>query len=584
MACTQAMTRSLIAVGLLTWAGCNCDKQTAIDAGVVDAGPAVVEEKEPNNGPEASLLIKGSTIVNANLSADPGKPDEDWYRFEASVPKTADITVSAPPGADVAVEVMDEARSVLASVNSGGVGVAERVGNLNVSGKAFVRVVAVTKGAGGAYTLTAWVKERVPGFEQEPNDRKVDATPVPIGQAVSAFVGHVGDEDWFRYELPNAEPLPEPGAEPADAGEAIVDAGAPIVTDAGTKEPEKLALRVDVSGVDGVRYELSVLTEAEATLFSAKSNAGTGLSLRNVGVRVSDRVIYVVIKSGVIGAGKDAKKGFSADTYYTLTVAPEEAGASSEYEPNDDASKATELPRDGYREGFISPRGDVDYFRLSTGGPSLAKVQVSGVEKVDLQLSVVKPGDKEETLLKANDGLVKEPEMLNNVSCNPDCFFRVEAAARKVDGKWVKEDENGEMAYRITATVVPDDGGEEREPNNTVETATPLELGRPVRGTIFPKKDIDYLKLDLSQRPVKTPVKATLLGILKVDVALFLHKVDEAGKLELVGTADRGKADATETMRTSLEPGVYVFEVRDLKNREANFQDSWQLTVEESDE
>jgi len=195
----------------------------------------------------------------------------------------------------------------------------------------------------------------------------------------------------------------------------------------------------------------------------------------------------------------------------------------------------------------------------------------------------VKPGDKEEVLLRANDGAVKEPEMLNNVSCNPDCVLRVEAAGRKVDGKFVKDDQNAEMSYRITANVVPDDGAEEREPNNTPDNATPIELGKPVRGTVFPKKDIDYLKLDLSARPVKTPVKATLLGILKVDVALFLHRLED-GKLELVGTSDRGKGDATETIKASLEPGIYVFEVRDSKSREANFQDSWQLTVEESDD
>jgi hypothetical protein len=152
---------------------------------------------------------------------------------------------------------------------------------------------------------------------------------------------------------------------------------------------------VDVSGVENVKLELSVLTEAEATLFSAKSNVGAGLSLRNVGVRTSDRVIFVVVKPGLNGAGKDAKKTFNADTYYTLTVAPEEAGSSAEFEPNDEAAKATELPRDGYREGFLAPRGDVDYFRLSAGGPSLAKVNVTGVEKVDLQLSLVKPGEKE---------------------------------------------------------------------------------------------------------------------------------------------------------------------------------------------
>ncbi len=597
MACTQAMTRLLTAGLVLAVAGCNCDKTTVADAGVVDAGPQVLDEKEPNNGPENALVIKSSTIVNANLGADPKAPDEDWYRFESALPRTADVTVTPPPGGDVAVEVMDEAKSVLATINSGGAGAVERVGNLNVSGKAFLRVVTVKKGAGGAYTLTAIVRDRVPGFEQEPNDRKVDATPVPIGQAMSGFIGHMEDQDWYRYELPNAEPLPPEGAAAGDdAGVAVADAGEPASVDGGTtaaKEPEKLALRVDVSGVENVRLELSVMTEAEAVLFGAKSAASSGLSLRNVGVRASDRVIYVVIKSLAIGTAKDAKKGFNADTYYTLTVAPEEAGSSAEFEPNDDASKATELPRDGYREGFIAPRGDVDYFRLSTGGPSLAKVNVTGVEKVDLMLSVVKPGatapqggqgsEREETLLRANDGAVKEPEMLNNVSCNPDCYFRVEAAPRKVDGKLVKDDENGDMSYRITAQVVPDDGGEEREPNGTPETATAIELGKPVRGTIFPKKDVDYLKLDLSARPVKTPVKATLLGILKVDVALFLHKVVD-GKLELEGTSDRGKADAQEVIRASLEPGVYVFEVRDLKNREANFQDSWQLTVEESDE
>ncbi|MBL8949843.1 MAG: ABC transporter substrate-binding protein, partial [Myxococcaceae bacterium] len=224
------MTRARFVAGLFVLAGCNCDKTTAVDAGVFDAGPLVLEEKEPNNGPETALMLKGSTIVNANLSADPKTADEDWYGFESALPKTADVTVTAPPGADIAVEVMDEAKSVLATVNSGGAGAAERVGNLNVSGKAFLRVVALKKGAGGAYTLTAAIKDRVPGFEQEPNDRKVDATPVPIGQAMSGFTGHMEDQDWYRYELPSSEPLPaEPidSGETVDAGGEVVDAGAP---------------------------------------------------------------------------------------------------------------------------------------------------------------------------------------------------------------------------------------------------------------------------------------------------------------------------------------------------------------------
>ena len=589
------MKRLVWCMTMLCAFGCECLKRSVPDAGVIDAGPAELSEKEPNNGPETALLISGSSIVKANLGADPGKPDEDWYQLKASLPQTVEVTVTSAPGGDAVIEVMDESRTVLATVNSAGESLPERMPNLDVSGKVFLRVTGAKKGAGGVYTLTATFRPRVPGFELEPNDRRVDATAVPLGQAISGYVAHSRDEDWYRYELPqtSATPIdaPAPQVLPSPLDEAFADASVgPLdaggAGDAGPAvDGPRLALRVDVSGVEGVKFDVSVMTEAEAVLFQAKSNAGQGLSLRNVGVRAADQVIYVVVKSTPTTTGKDAKRSFNADTYYTLTVAPEEAGSSAEYEPNDDVSKATDLPRDGYREGFISPRGDVDYFKLVTDGPSLAKVAVTGVEKVDLMLSLVRLNDagKEETLLKANDGAVKEGEMLNSVSCDKSCVFRVEAAARKVDGKMVKDDENGEMSYRISASVVPDDGAEEREPNNSAEQAMPIELGKSVRGTVYPKKDVDYLKLDLSGLQVKTPIKATLTGILKVDVALYLHRLED-GKLELVQTSDRGKGDAAEVVRASLEPGVYVFEVRDTKNREANFQDQWQLTVEEADE
>jgi hypothetical protein len=74
-----------------------------------------------------------------------------------------------------------------------------------------------------------------------------------------------------------------------------------------------------------------------------------------------------------------------------------------------------------------------------------------------------------------------------------------------------------------------------------------------------------------------------LTGILKVDVGLYLHRMDETGKLTLVQTSDRGKGDASEVIRYSAEPGVYLLEVRDTRNREANFQDPYQLTVEEGE-
>jgi hypothetical protein len=575
---------------LLTFAlSCSkCDDAGAlVDAGPIDAGPQTLTEKEPNDGPDTALVIAGSSVVEATLGADAQKPDEDWYALKSALPRTVDLTVTTPMGGDVALEVMDATRATLATVNAQGPGGEERLPNLDVSGTVLVRVVTMKKGVGGAYTVTALFRDRQPGFELEPNERRVDATQVQLGQAVSGFLSHPSDVDLFRFELPAPAGVdPAPLDEAVDAGDdagVIEDAGLP--PDAGSAPEPRLALRVDVSALPGVAFDLQVLTEAEAVLFQARSREASGLSLRNVGVRQSDRVLYVALRSAPLSAAKDAKKGFTVDRSYTLTVVPEEAGASAEYEPNDELGKATDLPPNSYREGFINPRGDVDFFKLTTDGPSIVKATVSGVDKVDLQLSVVRPvdGKPDEVLLKANEGATKEPEQLNNVRCDGVCWFRVEAVARKVDGKWVKEDENADQSYRLTTQVTPDDGSEEREPNNLADQATPLAFGKAVRGTIFPKKDTDFFALDLRERQVKTPLSAQLIGVLKVDVGLYLHRVEADAKLTLVQTSDSAKGDKPESIRFSAEPGLYVFEVRDVKNRESNFQDSYQLTVDEGD-
>src|SRR6218665_539906 len=624
--------------------GCSKDQETETpDAGPVETGPEQLGEKEPNERPEQALALAKDATVSASLGADPSKPDEDWYRLAPASPRVADVSVSGIPGGDVLLEVYDAPGVRSASINSAGVGKPERFPNLFVEHERWVRVASARKGTGGAYTLEVRYHAPEDGVEREPNDRAVDATPLPLGQAVAGFIGHAGDEDWYRLELPEpTHPTPPPDAtgattpppaNPSPTAETPApgtDSGPPaegsVTPEPGTpsedsttggpssaenmapldvpipvpqqalptpapapipEEPAMVALKIDLGGIEGVRPELSVLTAAEAPLFTTKGNEGEALSLRNVGIRASDRVVYLVVKSGWSGTGKEAKRGFNPEKAYTLTVTQEEAGANAELEPNEELYKATPLPLAGYKEGFLSPKGDVDHFVLKTSEPVLARVELSGVERMDLELSVIQPPEgenqKETVLQRANDGAIKEPERLNNVACSGACYFRVQSASRKVEGKWVRDYENAEQPYRLSITTVPDDGSQEREPNNSTERATELTLGRAVRGTVYPLKDVDYYQLDLSDRPVRTALKATLLGILKVDVGLYLHHLGEDGKLSLVQTSDRAKGDQPEVIRYSAEPGVYLLEVRDARNREANFQDSYQLTVEEGD-
>lgn len=345
-------------------------------------------------------------------------------------------------------------------------------------------------------------------------------------------------------------------------------------------------LHIEVSAVKGVRLHVALLSAAEAPLFEVTGKDDEGLSLRNVGVRASDRVVYLVVKSAWTGTGKDARRGYNAEAPYTVSASIEPAGANAEFEPNDDLAHATVLPPNGYREGFLSPKTDQDYYVLRTDVPVLAHFELSGVNRLDLALEVVQPqeGGGEQTVLRANDGEVKEPEILNNVLCATECVVKVEGASRKVDGKWVRDFENAEEPYRLKVQVVPDTGAEEREPNQDAKSATPVAIGTSIRGTIQPRRDADFYRLDLTARPVRTPIKATLLGILKVDLGLYLHRVNDDGSLTLVQTSDGAKGDRPEVIRYSAEPGIYLFEVKDATRRqESNFQDRYQLTVQEGD-
>ena len=563
------LPRRLALPALLLLLCCTEAPRPAVQAPPVDAGAPQLAEAEPNDTAGQALLLERDGEVAAALSVAPGKQDVDWYVLAASSARVARVEVTGIPGADVAVELYDAAGTRRALVNGGGDGQPELLPNLGVAGKAWLKVLSQKKGSGGAYAVKVRFEAPLEGFEQEPDDRGADAVALQPDTPARGYLSHGTDEDWYRLELPGL-----PVAE-TDAGEA----------DGGSVAPPR-SLKLELSGVEGVRYELSLLSEAEAVLFSAKGRPGQALLARNVGLRPQDTVVYLVVKSAPVGPGKEAKRGSNAAQAYALTASLEEGGADAELEPNDSLERASQAAADGERHGFLSPASDVDLYAVELPEGRLLRAQLSGVEGLDLQLALLAEGADggEQELLRANEGGDKEPERLSNVACTGTCYLRVSGAARKVDGSWVKDQENADVPYTLSLSTVADDGASEREPNDETARAGALAPGKSVRGTVYPRKDVDLYRVDLSDRPVKTQLVATVTGMLKVDVALFLHRVEADGTPTLVQSSDRAKGDKPEVIRHAAEPGVYLLEVRDSRQRESNFQDGYVLRLEEGQE
>ena len=136
---TTLRTRVLVAILAIALPACQtCGGGDAIDGGPADSGPPVLSEKEPNDSAANALVLERSTIVEANLGADPTRPDVDWYVLKASLPRTVDFQATCPNGGDIALEVVDETGSVLAQVNTGGAGAPERMPNVDVSSKTLI--------------------------------------------------------------------------------------------------------------------------------------------------------------------------------------------------------------------------------------------------------------------------------------------------------------------------------------------------------------------------------------------------------------------------------------------------------------
>lgn len=607
---------SLLAGLMLAGCGGCPAPRDAVDAGV-DAGPGPLAEREPNDDREHAVELTSDCRVEGQLAVRAaGAPDVDWYRLALPSGRIATLRAEPAPGVDLALELWDADGVKRGSQDAAGPGGAEVLTDVATDRPLFVRVAGKKVAGPSAYLLRLESAVDDGQHALEPDGRAADATLLAFGSERLGHLSDPGDEDWFRLELAPlpallptvdteaapGEPVP-PSPEPAatDGGLSdggATDAGVPSPVDGGAQpapsvaprdEPRPELLHLSVKGVPGVRLEVAVLNAAQAPLHTVRGRGpGDGIDLRNLALRGPERTFYVVVRSAPIGNGKEARRAANAEAAYAIEAEVETATGASELEPNEDLAHATALGPNLALTGFLSPKGDVDVVRLSSDTPQLARVELSGVDHLDLELALLRPspdGGRDLVELSANDGELKEPELLTGVAVGPgrDAWLRIQSAARKgPDGKWVRDGENPTVPWRLVASLSADDGSREREPNDRAPLAMPLVAGQPVRGVIHPAKDVDLFLLDLSEAAVKSSLQLSVTGLQKVDVKLRLFSLAADGTATLLDTADRATGDQPERLQHACEPGRYLVEVSDSKGRGSNFADAYRLeaTVE----
>ncbi len=505
------------------------------------AAPEAVAEIEPNDFQHAQQ-VPSQAVITGSLSAP---KDDDWYRVAG---ERLALRIELRKVSDASLEVYDRDRNRVLRVHAGGEdpGVIPAVSCVEAC---FVRVSGM-----GPQDYELAIEDGVsrPGQELEPNDRAVDANELQPGTPTQGTYLAGDDADWYRLAIASGsndvlrvEVSPVPGVQPVLEVRSLADA----------------ALLATFRGTDGL-YVRDLSLRLGETADAGVANPDAGLA--QVGY-------YLVLKGR-------SRRGAPLSPYTILAVV--EAGAPDlEAEPNDDPQHATPIRENAV--GYLAPAGDQDWFRIHADIPSVLHAELSGADRADLELAVHGPGPEKPPLLaRVNEAGPRETEILPAVGVPAgDSYVLVQSAPRQLDGKWVRDAEDRQNPYRLAIQLVADDGSVEREPNNDVKSAQTLMLPAAVKGTIWPRKDVDFFRFHVDAG--HAAVSVLLSAVRGVDLQLRLHQLHGDGPSEVIGSSDSARGEGEEKLvSVPLKAGDYAVEVSSPRNKDASATQPYTLRIQ----
>jgi hypothetical protein len=493
-----------------------------------------VDEVEPNDSLKQPNLVDLQKTYRGTLGPVVKKGDEDWYVIDAGTEKKrVKVNLSAINDIDLSIVFFNDKSETTAVVNNRGAGKEELVPAYGLfPGKNYLRVREVEKKGKppvsdevNPYLLSFEVLGDAPDEEIEPNNVARSASPLTANKEVSGYLAWNKDVDWYQ--------IPTTGIEPGSL------------------------MRIDFKGVEGVTPQLTLYDAIVAPLWGpATPVKAEQLTLRNFAIKTGTgfEKYYIVV---------EAKKDANPELKYTLAVSFEKGSGETELEPNDDRKRATAIDN-GQRLGGTLSQNDVDFYKVVADAPAILRVDVDPLPGVDLRIEV--QNAEGQKTFAVNSKAKDEGETIPGIAIPMGPSFI------KISGG--KGEFNNSENYVIAITLTPQDGTMEKEPNATKEEATEIALGLTLSGYMFPAKDVDMYRLDLSQRTDPTSLQITVTGILKVDQSIELRDDTDA----VVQAAAKQPAGEDEIIKATLDPGVYQIII---KGPGDNPRDMYQLRVEE---
>lgn len=266
---------------------------------------------------------------------------------------------------------------------------------------------------------------------------------------------------------------------------------------------------------------------------------------------------------------------FRRYAWVAVAVCPLAAcGPVKELEPNDDYSRSTVLSAGRAGKGRLGSASDVDWWRVEAPRDGILSVRVRGIRGVDWVLSV-RSADRTEVKRVDETAVGGDEQALDLWLPKGELYLII--SNKKPDAS------NPGQEY-LLETKFETPSGREREPNDRVVAATPLEPGTPMRGRYYPsanplvedgqEEDWFVLRVD---RPGLQLLNVDVSEVSRVDAILEIYDVNGYKVRE----ADSGGVGDAESLRNFgvRGPAEYRFRLR-AKGKAADAEVFYHLVTE----
>jgi hypothetical protein len=434
--------------------------------------------------------------------------DTDWYRFAVDHRGELQVVItSVASDLDVVFRVWDGNRDVIsdwfAPLARGG----DTVGTLDLAtaGEYYLEVTDGSYDARSTEPYSLRVTFTPTADDDEPNDQFREATPLRFDQPHVATILPVRDTDWYRVQVDHQGEL------------QVTVTGVPANLD--------VDFRIWNANRDVISDWFAPLARGGDTVGSFDLPAPGRY--------------YIEMADGA----------YDARSVQPFTVTAVFRPAADPFEPNDRFGAATALQLDSPVQTNILPRGDTDWHYVDLPHQGQLSVAVTDVP-ANLAVAV--------RVWNANRDVVSD-------------WFRPLArggpTAAVVDvpaaGRYYLEVADSEGRERsiepFTLTVTFEPTADRREPNDSLETATRIELDQAVSANILPVGDRDWYAINIA-RPTTLHVLVTRVAP-DLDISCRVWDSQPAVIRDWFGPLARG--GNTEASVEIAQPGRYYLEVAD---------------------